>query len=204
MGGDENGLLSSVRSNIRRNKKGCFSIIRSWDIRTEDIINLARGRLFLFRHRKERRLFDAIDAHHTGFVTLDEIISFRERHEDVSEHEIGTGLQTDIPLLSIQPDLTRSLVALYHFDVRLDGHLNFDEFILMQDYLQKVERTLEDDEVICCCIPRMWFKRSRVKKKSQGKKSVAFKDDCSRTPESSRNLDRHGTEKVLVRKVRRE
>eukprot|EP00961_Rhodomonas_salina_P252580 3414023-Rhodomonas_salina.1 len=52
--------------------------------------------------------------------------------------EEATLERIDLPLLQIQPDLSRSLVALYHFDVRLDGHLNFEEFLLLQDYLREV------------------------------------------------------------------
>jgi len=184
---DDHGLLGAVRDRGAGGKEGLFGIIKGWDVRGEDVVNLMRGRFSQFRHRKERRLFDMMDRDHTGYVTLEEIIAFREHHEEADE------LAGDVPLLTIQPDLTRSLVALYHFDVHLDGHLNFDEFILMQDYLQKVERTLEDEEVICCCIPKTWFKRKRVKKKRRGGARGA-------SEESSAPM--HGnSERVIARKV---
>jgi len=47
-----------------------------------------------------------------------------------------------------QTDISRSLVALYHFDVRLDGHLSFEEFLLLQDYLR---------QVTVLCVPESGF-----------------------------------------------
>ncbi len=79
-----------------------------------------------------------MDVHHTGYVTLDEIIQMREqiqRRGCVDDAELD---RLDLPLLQLQPDLSRSLVALYHFDVGMDGHLNFEEFLLLQDYLREV------------------------------------------------------------------
>lgn len=195
MGDEDNGLLSAVRTRGMNGKDGVLAVIKSWDIRGEDMMNLLRGRLSHFRHRRERRLFDMIDHNHTGFVTLDEIISFREQHEETDD------LAGDIPLLNIQPDLTRSLVALYHFDVHLDGHLNFDEFILMQDYLHKVERTLDDDDVICCCIPKSWFKRRRVKKKKKKKGNRVDDDDSGPYTPGKTQRGSEAGEKIITRKV---
>jgi hypothetical protein len=123
-------------------------------------------------------------------VTLDEIIHFRENHEQTQAraqtahltqvhsslarplcwHDACTQAakdsfeRVDLPLLEMkqahatrvgplyptfldpslgqvansavcplaQTDISRSLVALYHFDVGLDGHLTFEEFLLLQ------------------------------------------------------------------------
>lgn len=137
--------------------------------------------------RRERRLFDLVDINHTGYVTLDEIISFRERNDARAEMDLH---KMDIPLLNMQPDLTRSLVALYHFDVRLDGHLTFHEFILLQDYLRKVELQ-DEDEVMCWCFPKKWFRRRRLKRKHR----TEDEDLSSLTP------SRHLAERLLSRKV---
>jgi hypothetical protein len=111
--------------------------------------------------RKERRLFDSVDTNHKGYVTLDEIISWRESYDMEGVQQ----LDMDLPLLTMQPDLTRSLVALYHFDVRLDGHLTFDEFLLMLDYLRKVDQDEDHDETYCWCLPKRWFRRKRPRRR---------------------------------------
>jgi hypothetical protein len=113
--------------------------------------------------RKERRLFESVDTNNKGYVTLDEIITWRERYEMEGEQQ----LDMDLPLLTMQPDLTRSLVALYHFDVRLDGHLTFDEFLLMLDYLRKVDLDEDHDQTYCWCVPRRWFRRKRPRRRSE-------------------------------------
>ena len=52
-----------------------------------------------------------------------------------------------------QTDISRSLVALYHFDVRLDGHLSFEEFLLLQDYLRQVWKPPQNLVLTVLCVP---------------------------------------------------
>jgi tRNA A-37 threonylcarbamoyl transferase component Bud32 len=134
-----------------------FPCPRSFDIQWSDLSLLLRCRFRDFRFRRERRLFDMVDTHHTGYVTLDELIQFRDNNkahfkgaaENISTTE-GHGGHADV---------SKSLLALYHFDVALDGHFSFEEFLLLQAYLQDVAHD-DDGAVVCRCIPRNWLKAS--------------------------------------------
>lgn len=48
---EEDGLLSSVRTQRHTSSGGCFNLIRSWDVRWEDLMLLAQGKITDFRFR---------------------------------------------------------------------------------------------------------------------------------------------------------
>mmetsp|Transcript_71312 Transcript_71312/g.190407 ORF Transcript_71312/g.190407 Transcript_71312/m.190407 type:complete len:164 (+) Transcript_71312:327-818(+) len=123
----EGESLLNQQTNQRCLGAWCFPLMCLPDMSWVDFQNLICGRWRDFRFRRERRLFDKIDDRCTGYVTLDEIINFRERMQALHGSD-----PVDVPMLDLQPDLTRSLVALYHFDVQLDGKISFDEFLLLQ------------------------------------------------------------------------
>ena len=103
-----------------------------------------------------------LDSHHTGYVTLDELINFRDSLR-VRNGELDQQM-VDMNGHNQGPDLSKSLLALYHFDVALDGHFTFEEFLLLQAYLQDVEHD-NDGAVVCRCIPKNWLKASWWRKK---------------------------------------
>mmetsp|Transcript_44110 Transcript_44110/g.139184 ORF Transcript_44110/g.139184 Transcript_44110/m.139184 type:complete len:811 (-) Transcript_44110:902-3334(-) len=193
-GNQGGGLLSNVSAFEDKRAKRCFLFPKSWDIHWSDLYLLLTFRFRDFRHRKERRLFDAVDTHKTGYVTLDELIHFQEQAVQGSSLE-----DLDIPLLTFRPDISRSLVALYHFDVALEGHLSFDEFLLLQDYLRQVE--YPDEEVVCGCIPhpKVWLKRLKKKK---GRKSTNDGNNEDQIPlRSPKNRRTHTGERILARRI---
>mmetsp|Transcript_62919 Transcript_62919/g.150547 ORF Transcript_62919/g.150547 Transcript_62919/m.150547 type:complete len:926 (+) Transcript_62919:90-2867(+) len=157
------GILSLASAQERESEiQNVWCFPKSFNIQWSDLRLLMQCRWVDFQHRDERRLFDMVDIHRTGYVTLDEIIHFRENFERMQAAKDSLEMVA-LPLLEMKPtDISRSLVALYHFDVRLDGHLSFEEFLLLQDYLRQVEKP--EEEVWCWCIPRLWSKRGRKRK----------------------------------------
>ncbi len=149
----------------------CLPFPRSWDIRWTDLGLLFRFKFRDFHFRRERRLFDMLDTRNSGYVTLDELISFRDKHDNGSESQ---GQKA--------PDISRSLLALYHFDVALDGHFTFEEFLLLQAYLQDVEHD-SDVALVCRCIPANWLKSSFWRKKLRALCNKPRKGQCRKREE---------------------
>ena len=135
----------------------CAPCPRSWDVTWSDLGLLLKGKFRDFRFRRERRMFDMVDTHHTGYVTLDEIIQFRDKLH--VENTNGDAEMLDLNKEQNAPDISKSLLALYHFDVALDGHFTFEEFLLLQAYLQDVEHD-NDGAAVCYCIRKNWLKPS--------------------------------------------
>jgi len=153
----------------------CSPFPRSWDIRWSDLGLLLRCKFRDFRYRRERRTFDMLDSHHTGYVTLDELINFRDRlrvEGTQLEALAGNGQHA-------HHDLSKSLLALYHFDVALDGHFTFEEFLLLQTYLNDVEHD-NDGAVVCRCIPKNWLRSSWWKRRLRALSHKPKKSQCNR------------------------
>lgn len=152
--------------------EACSPLPRSWDVRWDDLGLLLRCRFRDFRFRRERRLFDMVDSHHTGYVTLDELIRFRDNNQgrflDPQVNrivEMRSGGNTDV---------SKSLLALYHFDVALDGHFTFEEFLLLHAYLQDVEHD-DDEAVVCRFIPKNWLRASYWRRRLRALSHRVFK-----------------------------
>jgi len=195
----------------------CAPCPRSWDITWSDMGLLLKGKFRDFRFRKERRLFDMVDSSHTGYVTLDDIIQFRDKLR--LENPDADTEMLDLHNEQNAPDLSKSLLALYHFDVALDGHFTFEEFLLLQAYLQDVEHD-NDSAVVCYWFPKNWLKpswwRRRLKhfchraKKGHCRKEASGPEGpeeeqplagCDALGPSKRVLRFEGEERVITRKV---
>jgi len=210
---DVTGLLDHRMMHSETAK--CSLFPRSWDIKFADFGLLLRCRFRDFQFRRERRMFDMVDTHNTGFVTLDELIQFRDRLRI-------EGAQLDTEMFGMQnghhaPDLSKSLLALYHFDVARDGHFTFEEFLLLQAYLQDMEHD-NDGAVVCRCIPKNWLKYSWLRRKLKILSNKVKKGNCKKemagpegpeeeqplaSPEmhSKKGVRFDGEERVLTRRV---
>jgi hypothetical protein len=146
------GLLDLTTSELSGQSGACTPFPRSWGIHWSDLGLLLRCKFRDFRYRRERRAFDVLDRHHTGYVTLDELINFHDRLRTEGVEVVNIGQHA-------HHDLSKSLLALYHFDVAMDGHFTFEEYLLLQTYLNDVEHD-KDGAVVCRCIPKNWLRFS--------------------------------------------
>jgi hypothetical protein len=202
---------------VSDNASRCAPCPRSWDVTWSDLGLLLKGKFRDFRFRKERRMFDMVDTSHTGYVTLDEIIQFRDKLH--VENPNGDTEMLDVHKEQTAPDISKSLLALYHFDVALDGHFTFEEFLLLQAYLQDVEHD-NDGAAVCNCIRKNWLKPTWWRRRFKHFYHKIKKCNCKREtngpegPEeeqplagadaqahSKRVIRFEGEERVITRKV---